>query len=84
MIVITKDRQAEIDALNDKIVELALMLAKANGKIATLTEQLRLANEDAERLANAFEIVCGLVDESGILVDRYALRLHEERITQDR
>ena len=51
--------------------------------IDRLTEQLRLANEDADRLANAFEIVCDLVDESGILVDRYALRLHEERVGKD-
>ena len=60
MTAIIKDRQPEIDALNNSIVELALLLAKANGKIVNLTEQLRLENADAlraeiDRLRKALE-----------------------------
>ena len=88
MTVIIKDRQPEIDALNNNIVELALLLAKANGKIVNLTEQLRLANADAERLASVVKAYSGITvteraypnDETTYQFAYDALRLHEERI----
>ena len=59
--------------------------------IDRLTEQLRLANEDAERLASVVKAYSGITvteraypnDETTYQFAYDALRLHEERIAQE-
>jgi len=53
-------------------------------KFATLTEQLRLANEDADRLAKELRWECDVETEIPNLDAYEALHLHEERIGKER